>query len=326
MRTSFWRVSVIKDFRNLVEQAVGRGRRTVAIAAAEDAEVIEAVRAASVLGLADAILVGDRSLILALSGEGGLPATARVVDLPDQGAAALEAARLVRSGEADVLMKGAINSSDFLKAALDRESGLRTGGLLSHLAAFEIPGEDKLVFQSDGGMNVAPALAEKRQILVNAVRALNRLGLPEPKVAVLAANEQVNPKVSSTTDAAALVADWKAGAFPPCVVEGPIAFDVATSAEAARHKGLESRIAGETDLFLMPNIESGNIMGKLLIRYAKARMAGIVLGAKNPIVLVSRADDAAAKIHSIALACLVAGDVATSEPGLGKTNSRETAT
>lgn len=295
---------MITSFRSLVSQALAGGRQTIAIAAADDAEVLEAVREADALGLADAILVGDRAAILALAGPGGLPAGARIVDIADKAAAALEAARLVRTGEAAALVKGSINTSDFLRAALDKDAGLRTGGLLSHLGVFEIPGEDRLLFQSDGGMNVAPSLEEKAQILGNAVAALQRLGIAEPRVAILTANEQVNPKVQATVDAAALVESWKAGAWPSCIVEGPIAFDVASSAEAARRKGLASRIAGETDLYIVPTIEAGNIMGKVLCRYARARMAGIVLGALRPIVLVSRADDAAAKVHSLALACL----------------------
>jgi phosphate butyryltransferase len=299
---------MIKDFKTLVERALACGRKRVAVAAADDGEVIEAMREAAVLGLADAILVGEAQAIMAAAGAAGLPATARIIDIEDRREAALEAARLVRCGDADVLVKGAVNTSDFLKAVLDSEKGLRAGGLLSHLAAFEIPGETKLVFHSDGGMNVAPELAEKRQILANAVAALHRLGLAEPKVAVLAANEQVNPKVRATVDAAALVDLWKSGAFPGCVVEGPIALDVATSREAAARKGLQSAIAGDTDLFIMPSIEAGNIAGKLLVRYAGARMAGIVLGALGPIVLVSRADDAAAKIHSLALACLASAE------------------
>lgn len=299
---------MFKDFAALVEKGLHLGRKIVAIGAAEDAEVIEAVREAANLGLADSILVGDKTLILALAGASGLPEGARVIDIPERNAAALEAARLVRSGEADFLVKGAINTSDFLKAALDKTQGLRAGGLLSHFAAFEIPGEAKLIFQSDGGMNVAPELEEKRQILLNAVKALHRLGIEQPKVAILTANEQVSPKIRSTTDAAALVEIWKSGAFPSCIVEGPIAFDVATSADAARRKGLPSLIAGDTDLFIMPSIEAGNIMGKILLRYARARMAGLVLGALRPIVLVSRSDDAAAKLNSLALACLISED------------------
>ena len=295
---------MIKNLSELVEAARRRGPATLAVAAAEDAEVIEAVREVAALGLANAILVGNEASILALAGEAGLPRGARIIPEADPKLASLAAARLVREGEASVLMKGAVNTSDFLRAALDAESGLRSGRMLSHLAAVEIPGEPKLVFYSDGGMNVAPSLAEKKQILGNALAALHLIGIQEPKVAILAANEQVSPKVVATTDAKALMDAWENGEFPGTVIEGPIAFDVATSREAADHKKIASRIAGETDLFLFPSIEAGNIATKALMRYAGARMAGVILGATHPIVLVSRADNAAAKVSSVALACL----------------------
>ena len=296
---------MIKNLSELVEAARRRGPATLAVAAAEDAEVIEAVREVAALGLANAILVGNEASILALAGEAGLPRGARIIPEADPKLASLAAARLVREGEASVLMKGAVNTSDFLRAALDAENGLRSGRMLSHLAAVEIPGEPKLVFYSDGGMNVAPSLAEKKQILGNALAALHLIGIQEPKVAILAANEQVSPKVVATTDAKALMDAWENGEFPGTVIEGPIAFDVATSREAADHKKIASRIAGETDLFLFPSIEAGNIATKALMRYAGARMAGVILGATHPIVLVSRADNAAAKVSSVALACLV---------------------
>ena len=296
---------MIKNLSELVEAARRRGPATLAVAAAEDAEVIEAVREVAALGLANAILVGNEASILSLAGEAGLPRGARIIPEADPKLASLAAARLVREGEASVLMKGAVNTSDFLRAALDAENGLRSGRMLSHLAAVEIPGEPKLVFYSDGGMNVAPSLAEKKQILGNALAALHLIGIQEPKVAILAANEQVSPKVVATTDAKALMDAWENGEFPGTVIEGPIAFDVATSREAADHKKIASRIAGETDLFLFPSIEAGNIATKALMRYAGARMAGVILGATHPIVLVSRADNAAAKVSSVALACLV---------------------
>ena len=295
---------MIKNLSDLIVAARSRGPATVAVAAAEDAEVIEAVREVASLGLANAILVGNEASILALAGEAGLPRGARIIREPDPKLASLAAARLVRQGEASLLMKGAVNTSDFLRAALDAENGLRSGRMLSHLAAVEIPGESKLVFYSDGGMNVAPSLAEKKQILGNALSALQLIGISEPKVAILAANEQVSAKVVATTDAKALMDAWENGEFPGAVIEGPIAFDVATSREAAEHKKIVSRIAGETDLFIFPSIEAGNIATKALMRYAGARMAGVILGATHPIVLVSRADNAAAKVSSVALACL----------------------
>ena len=295
---------MIKNLSDLIVAARSRGPATLAVAAAEDAEVIEAVREVASLGLANAILVGDEASILTLAGEAGLPRGARIIREPDPKLASLAAARLVRQGEASLLMKGAVNTSDFLRAALDAENGLRSGRMLSHLAAVEIPGESKLVFYSDGGMNVAPSLAEKKQILGNALSALQLIGISEPKVAILAANEQVSAKVVATTDAKALMDAWENGEFPGAVIEGPIAFDVATSREAAEHKKIVSRIAGETDLFIFPSIEAGNIATKALMRYAGARMAGVILGATHPIVLVSRADNAAAKVSSVALACL----------------------
>ena len=295
---------MIKNLSDLIVAARSRGPATLAVAAAEDAEVIEAVREVAALGLANAILVGNEASIVALAGEAGLPRGARIIREPDPKLASLAAARLVRQGEASLLMKGAVNTSDFLRAALDAENGLRSGRMLSHLAAVEIPGESKLVFYSDGGMNVAPSLAEKKQILGNALSALQLIGISEPKVAILAANEQVSAKVVATTDAKALMDAWENGEFPGAVIEGPIAFDVATSREAAEHKKIVSRIAGETDLFIFPSIEAGNIATKALMRYAGARMAGVILGATHPIVLVSRADNAAAKVSSVALACL----------------------
>ena len=186
---------------------------------------------------------------------------------------------------------------------LNEEFGLRSGGILNHVAAFEIPGGRKLVFHTDGGMNIAPNLEEKRQILWNTITALHRLGIEQPKVAVLAANEQVNPKMPATVDAKALVE--MADEFPSCIIEGPVAMDVAVSADAAAHKGIASRIAGDADIFLVPTIEAGNLLGKSLVYYAGAKIAGVVLGATHPIVMVSRADDAQAKLHSIALASLL---------------------
>ena len=156
-------------------------------------------------------------------------------------------------------------------------------------------------------MNIAPGLAEKKDILVNAMLAMRALGIEHPNVAVLTANEQVSPRMPATTDAQALVSMAAAGELPPGIVEGPIAFDVAMNPEAARHKGLTSRISGQVDLFLMPNIETGNALGKATLYYGKAKMAGIVLGATNPIVLTSRSETAEGKLYSIALACLAAG-------------------
>lgn len=281
------------------------GKVRISVAAAEDEDVLRAVWAARDAGIAEAILVGDRGKIEALAARAGI-SSLDIVHEPDPVRAGRTAAALVREGRADALMKGLLNTSDFLRAVLDPDSGLRKGALLSHLAAFELPGLSKLMFHTDGGINIAPGLEEKKAILLNAVDALARIGIREPKVAILSANEQVNPKMPSTTDARALVQMRERGEIPAGILEGPIALDVAVSRRAADHKGIPSRISGDADLFLVPNIEAGNLLGKALVYYAKAKMAGLVLGASCPIVLTSRSETAEGKLHSIALASLIA--------------------
>ena len=297
---------MFKNFKEIVKQAKKLGKVTISVAVAQDEEVIHAVKMACDMGFARAKLVGDAALIQTLAQKVGLPGTTEILHESDIDLAALKAVELVRNGEAQVLVKGLINSSNFLKAALNPTLGLRSENILCHMAVFEIPGEKKLSFQSDGGMNIAPNLEEKKQILKNTIDALHKMGIAQPKVAILTANELVNPKMPATLDARALVEMWLAGEFSSSIVEGPIALDVALSAEAAERKGIESQIAGDTDIFILPNIEAGNILGKSLVHYAKAKMAGVVLGATKPIVLVSRSDNAEAKINSIALACLLA--------------------
>ncbi|MCF8151285.1 MAG: phosphate acetyltransferase [Burkholderiaceae bacterium] len=298
-------MNVYRRLEELVAAAKQRGPVTVAFAAAQDRSVIAAAKAATDLGMIRAILVGDGPAISALAAEAGLT-DARIIDEADIDRAALKAVELVSRGEASVLVKGQINSSNFLQAALNPDCGLRSGRILSHLAAFEIPGEPKLAFHTDGGMVINPDLEDKKRILQNALEALACIGIERPRVAVLTANEQVNPRMPATMDAQALVELWQQGFFPPCLIEGPIAMDVAASAAAASRKGIDSQVAGAVDLFLLPSIEAGNLVGKTLLHYARAKMAGVILGATHPMVLVSRSDDAAAKLNSIALACLLA--------------------
>ena len=299
---------MLRNFDEVMEKAKSAGKTVLSVAVAQDKDVLLAVKAAAECGLAQAVLVGDETKIRTLLVESEMTHDVTVIHEPDDDTAALRAVELVRTGEAQVLVKGLINSSNFLRAVLHPEKGLRSGKMLSHLMAFEIPGEPKLAFHTDGGMNVAPGLEEKKQIMISALEALRAMGIAKPNVAILAANEQVNPKIPATVDAQALAAMAAAGKTPPCVAEGPIAMDVASSKEAAQHKGIQSQIAGDVDLFLMPTIEAGNLVGKALIHYAKAKNAGLILGATHPIVMVSRSDEAAAKLYSIALACLISGD------------------
>jgi phosphate butyryltransferase len=295
----------LKTLSDLVASCKKLGVMTLSVAAAQDADVLAAVRAAEEEGLVTAVLVGDERKIRPLAEAAGMRNPAIVHEL-DEDKAALHAAALVRDGKADALMKGLINTSDFLHAVLAPESDLRTGKLLSHFAAFEIPGTPKLQFHTDGGIAIAPNLADKKAILLNALEALSRLGITNPKIALLSANEKATAKMPSSTDAEALVAMRASGEIPAGILEGPIAFDVAVSRKAAEHKGIASRISGDVDLFLMPNIEAGNILGKALLYYGNAKLAGVVLGARCPIVLTSRSETAEGKLHSIALACLIA--------------------
>jgi phosphate butyryltransferase len=199
-------------------------------------------------------------------------------------------------------MKGFVNTSDYLRAVLDKEAGLRSGKMLSHLAAFEIPGRGRMLFVTDGGFNIAPDLDEKKEILKNAIGALRKMGYERPNVAVVTANEQVNEKAIATVHADAITKCAEAGEFGECVVEGPIAFDVAISSAAAHHKRIESKISGAVDLILTPGIEVGNVLGKCLSIMVGAKMSGVVLGASAPVVLTSRSEDAESKLNSILLA------------------------
>lgn len=297
---------MMNKFDELKQGLLPDGKRVISVAAAGDPEVIEAVLKIHSEGIAEAVLVGDKPVIQELSKKAGLPKDIKILDAEDDISAARIAAQLVRDGEANVLMKGLVNTSDFLRAVLDKEHGIRGEGLLSNMAVFEVPAYPKLIFQTDGGMNLYPTLEEKVKILYNAVEAMHALGIELPKVAALTANEQVNPKLSSSVDAKELADMNKAGEISGCIVEGPIAFDVAVSSEAAKHKGIDSKIAGDTDLFLVPNIDAGNIMGKTLMYMAKAKMAGVILGAKAPIILASRADTSEGKYYSALLACAIA--------------------
>ena len=297
---------MLKSFAEVLSRAQSLKGITISVAAAQDKEVLQAVKSVYEAGFAKAILVGDAPRIKAYLADLAMPGNIQIIDKPDEKEAARTAAFLVKSGEAQLLMKGLVNSSIFLKAVLDHEVGLRTGRLLCHLAAYEVPGRGRIEFHSDGGMNVLPTLDEKRDILINSLLTLGALGIESPNVAVLTANEVVSPKMPATMDAQALVEMKDELPLRGGVIEGPIALDVAVSPEAAKHKGIDSKISGKVDLFIVPNIEAGNILGKSLIYAAKAKSAGIIIGAAKPVVMTSRSDTPEAKLHSIALACLAA--------------------
>ena len=280
--------------------------KRVAVAAAGDRTVIDAVRRAREADVAETILVGDERKIRELSEQAGLALEkGEVVDQPVAEVAALRAAELVSTGKADVLMKGYIHTDDFLRALLDKQVGLRTGLRMSHVFAAELPGYDRLILVTDAAMNIAPDLEAKAEIILNAVHLAHILGIEEPRVACLAAVELLNPNMQATVDATCLHKMWERGQFPPgCMVDGPFAFDNAMSPAAAEHKGIGGPVAGVADILLVPCIESGNILVKSFVYAAGAKVAGGVVGARAPVVLTSRADSAESKFLSIAMAVL----------------------
>ena len=307
----------------MAEQARLLGSARVAVAAAADSELLRAIGMAQAEKLIKPVLVGDVPLIEKYAAEIGLNLSeAELIHESDAVAAAQRAVDAVVDGQADFLMKGLVNSSDFLRAVLRPERGLRTGRLLSHLAAFQTPNYHKLLFVTDGGMNIAPDLKQKKEILTNTLNYLHNIGMDAINVIALTANEAVNPKMPATVDAQALSEMGEAGEFPGAVVEGPLALDCAVSAAALRHKGLESKVNGNVDVLLVPTIEVGNALGKSLIYFGGATMAGIILGAKVPIVLTSRSDTPAGKLMALVMASLSRMNqsrAASSAPAEGET-------
>ncbi|MCG8480800.1 MAG: bifunctional enoyl-CoA hydratase/phosphate acetyltransferase [Spirochaetales bacterium] len=290
----------------------GRDPVAIAVAAAAEGDVLGAVAAAHGRRLIDPILVADADQLARVADEEEIDITGMTVEnVTDMEAASRRAVSIVAAGEAAMLMKGLVDTSVLLHAVLDRENGLRAGSVLSHLALFEIEGYPRPLAITDAAMNIAPGYETKRAILENAVSFLHALGYREPKVAVLAAKEKVNERMSATVDAAALTEANRRGEITGCIVDGPFALDNAVSVEAARIKGIDSPVAGEADILLAPQIESGNVLYKALAFLAPSRNAGVIVGARAPIVLTSRADSREAKLDSIALAALAAGATRT---------------
>lgn len=293
----------------------------MAVAAAGDTSVLAAVTTAARAKLCDAILIGDEASIRKQAEHAGVDLSGhRILHEPDATSAAVRAVRCVASGEAHILMKGMLPTATFLRPMLDKEHGLRSGGTLSHVGVLEIPVVGRLVAITDYAMNVSPDLSTKVSILRNAIAVMRRLGFARPKVAVLAPVETVNPNVPSTVDAAILSKMADRGEFGSCEVDGPLALDVALSEEAARHKGVSGPVAGRADILLVPDLNAGNLLYKALIHLAGARAAAIVVGARVPAVLASRADPVETKLYSIALgllACVPDGNSAPWSDGNG---------
>ena len=301
-----------QGFNEVIAKVKSCGMKKIAVAAAQDSAVLEAVKAAKEQGIADAILVGDEAKIKSIATELGIDISEfQIIDEPDMAAAALKAVKLAHDGEVDMYMKGLCDTKTFLKSVLDKEVGLRTGSPLSHVAVFEIPGIDRLLFLTDVAFMTYPTLEDKANIIENTVPVCKACGIETPKVAPLAAVEVVNPKMPVTVEAAELTRMCEEGKITGCIVDGPLSLDLAIDPEAAKHKGATDRkIQGDADILLFPDIHAGNQVYKAIVHMVPGVKNGCILtGTKVPVILTSRSDTFETKVNSIALAAVVAEEL-----------------
>lgn len=299
---------MIKNLQDMLAKLKGNDKVILSVAAAEDKEVLIAIKDAVEKEIIKPILVGQADKIKAISKEIGFSLEGiEIINAESIEESAKIAVELVSSKKADFVMKGLLDTAVLLKSVLNKDYGLRTDSLLSHVMIYELESYHKLLLLTDGGMNIAPDYDQKEKIVKNSIQAAKSLGMKTVKVACLAAKEKVNPKMQATVDADLLQKACKEGKFGENVlVEGPLAFDLAVSKEASKIKGFKSEVSGDADILVVPTIEVGNGIGKSFTYMAKSKSAGIIMGAKAPIVLVSRADSHESKLYSIAYGALVA--------------------
>lgn len=298
---------MIKGIADIFEKTRNRSeKKKLVVMAAHDEHVLDAVSVAMERNIVDAILVGDVEKINEISERKGFNLKGcEIINEKDNDRAAAVSIKLIREGTGHILMKGSIDTASYLRPILQRESGLRTGELLSSLAIFELEGYHKIVGLTDGGINIAPDLHEKASIINNAVFFFRAMGVEKPKVAALGPVERVRKNMQSTMDGAMLSKMAQRGQIANCFVDGPLSFDNAISRESADFKGIESEVAGDTDILLAPNIESANVLYKSFVYLAKASPGAVIVGAAVPVILTSRADTEIIKLNSIALAASV---------------------
>lgn len=294
---------VYHSFEELISKVKGEpDRKRMAVAVAGDEHTLEAVLHARKEGIIEPVLVGDKAVIDKILDQMGETVPEEdVIDVAEASEACEKAVSLVREGKADFLMKGRVDTGIILKAVVNKEKGLGKGGVMSHFTMFEVPSYHKMLLPVDGGMVTYPTLDQKKAIIENTVETLCDMGYECPKVGVLSCIEKVNPKMPETMEARQLQEMNEQGEIGHCIVEGPISYDCAVNREIAELKGLDSRIAGDVDVLVAPNIHAGNIMGKMLTCTCNAKLAGFVVGAKCPIVLTSRGSSAEEKYLSIVI-------------------------
>ena len=297
-----------KSFNEIIAKVKECETKTVAVSVAQDEAVLEAVREAKKRGIANAILVGDEAKIRELAAGLDMDLSEfEIINEPDVIQASLTAVKLAHDGKADMYMKGIIDTKNFLKSVLDKEVGLRTGQPLSHVAVFDVPNVDQLLFLTDVAFMTYPTLEDKVSIINNTIPVCNACGIDMPKVAPVAAVEVVNPKMPATVEADELTKMNEEGKITDCIVDGPLSLDLAIDPEAAKHKGATDRkIQGDADIILFPDIHAGNLVYKALVGVVNGC---ILTGTKVPCILTSRSDTFETKVNSIALAAVVAEEL-----------------
>jgi len=300
-------VNLITKFEQVFEKIKTHPKKQIAVAVAHDPTVIDAVIMADELDITDYILVGDEKKIIGISEDAGFDVKVNKIYNETNSIKAVEkAVQLVKSNKADILMKGFVNTDDFLRGVLNRENGLKTGKIMSHVYVLESSALKRLLFITDGSVNIYPDLETKCSIILNSIYLANIFDITDPKVAVTTAIELANPKMPSTIDAAVLAKMSQRGQFSGKIIDGPLALDNAISPWAAEHKGIGGPVAGKADIIVVPSIEAGNMLCKAHVYLTGGNLAGVVIGASAPIVLTSRADNSQSKLNSIATAVLMA--------------------
>lgn len=300
---------VYENFAALIAHVKTTGqRKRMVVACANDAHSIGAALDAGKEGIVSPVLVGQLDVMRGILRElGGAETDVTLYDCDGLQESCALAVRLIREGKGDFLMKGKVDTSIFLREVVNKEHGLGKGGIMSHVTLFEVPGYHKLLLPVDGGMVPYPTLEQKQAIIENTIAVLHRIGYECPKVGVLACKEKVDPKMPETLEARELQERNRRGEITGCIVEGPISYDCAMVKEIADFKGYESQISGDVDVLIAPNIHAGNIMGKMLVCTAHAKMAGFIEGARCPIIMTSRGSSEEEKYLSIVVAAAAAG-------------------
>jgi phosphate butyryltransferase len=292
----------------LVVQAESLEPSHMVVVAAHDPEVLQSVDEAQKRGIATADLIGDAHQIEDIAEEYDLDLLGVIIeDQVDPRRAAAQAMSLVREGKANIVVKGQIKTVDFMRAALDRETGIREKTLLSHVGLFQIPALDRLLLMSDSGVVLFPTPEQKLVIMQNVIDVAHKLRIPEPRVAILGANERIHPARPAGIEALTLARMAEEGWVRGALVDGPLPLDVALDPDRAQQRGVDGPVAGQADIVIVPNVEAGNIAAKAILYLGKGHMAGVVVGARVPIIINSRADDAETRLRSVAMAALVAG-------------------